>query len=58
MEKSIAVRLRNAAHFQLAKKPVSQAPRAEAFGGVFVIEEEVAGGRAAFVCLCGESCDP
>lgn len=56
--KSIAVRLRSAAHFQLGKKPVSQVPRAEAFGGAFVIEQEVAGGRAAFACLCGESCYP
>ena len=56
MEKSVPVRLRNAERFKLTKKPLSQVPGAEALGGVFVIEEEMAGCRAVFMCLCGESC--
>lgn len=58
LEKSITVRLCNAEHFKLSKKPLSQVPSAEALGGVFVIEEEVAECRAPFMCLCGESCYP
>lgn len=43
MATSIPVRLRAAEHFKLTKKPLSQVPSAEALGGVFVIEEEMAG---------------
>lgn len=43
MATSITVRLRSAARFKLTKKPLSQVPSAEALGGAFVIEEEMAG---------------